>query len=92
MSGEGVRPAEELPLPGGDFTLFVTRLAVQGLFALGRLENPLTGQAQVNLDQARMLRDDLRMLLEKTEGNLDSGEEAHLRKVLGDLEHGLEED
>ena len=47
MSDE-TRRAEELPLPGGEFRLFVTRLSFQGLLSCGLLENPVTGTKQVN--------------------------------------------
>ena len=90
MSGgeeNGPRKASDVPLPGGDFRLFVTRLSFQAMMALGLIENPLTQRKQVNLDGARMLVDDLQMLREKTAGNLDADEEAYLEKILGDLRH-----
>lgn len=81
--------AEDLPLPGGDFRMFLTRLGIQGLMSLGIVENPVTGKSQVQLGQARMLVEDLRMLGEKTAGNLTEEEGEALRKLLGDLEHHL---
>jgi hypothetical protein len=81
------RRASEVPLPGGDFRLFVTRLSFQAMIALGMIENPLTGQKQVNAQNARMLVDDLAMLREKTEGNLEPDEAAYLDKILSDLRH-----
>ena len=86
MSSEEPLLAEDLPLPGGDFRLFVTRLSFQGLLSLGLLENPLTKSKTVNLPGARMILDDLKVLQEKTRGNLDPDEEAHLQKVVRDLE------
>ena len=86
---ETPRTAEEVPLPGGDFQLFTARLSVQGLLALGLMENPLTGQATVNLPHARMLLDDLRMLSEKTSGNLVLDEADQLHKIISDLEFHL---
>ncbi len=79
------RTAADMPLPGGDFRMFVTRLSFQAMLSLGLLENPLTESRQVNLPQARLILDDLRMLLEKTRGNLDGDERAHLEKVVADL-------
>jgi hypothetical protein len=79
------RGADEVPLPGGDFRLFVTRLSLQGMLSMGLLENPLTGSKAVNLPNARMVVDDLRMLQEKTFGNLDDEERAFLDKVVADL-------
>ena len=83
------RSASDLPLPGGNFRLFVTRLSFQAMISLGVLENPLTKTRQVNLDNARMLLDDLRMLREKTVGNLEDDEAGHIDKVIADLEHAL---
>ena len=83
MTGE--RTAGDAPLPGGDFRLFVTRLSLQGMLAMGLLENPLTGTKATNLPNARMVIDDLRMLQEKTFGNLDEEEQQFLDKVVADL-------
>ena len=79
------RTAGDVPLPGGEFRLFVTRLAYQLMMSCGLLENPVTGSKDVHADNARMLLADLVMLQEKTRGNLDDDEEAQLLKVLGDL-------
>jgi len=51
----------------------------------GILENPLTKKKTIHPGNARMLVEDLRMLREKTDGNLDGDEKAHLDKVIGDL-------
>ncbi len=79
------RTAESVPLPGGDFRLFTTRLAYQLMMSCGLLENPVTGGISPNPDNAQMLLDDLRMLAEKTRGNLEEDEEQQLSKVLSDL-------
>ena len=89
MSKEEQMTAEEMPLPGGDFRLFVTRLSFQGMLCLGLMENPVTRAKQVNLTQARMILDDLVMLQERTTGNLSGDEDSHLRKVVSDLQHML---
>lgn len=86
MTESEARTAEDLPLPGGDFRLFITRLSFQGMLFLGLLENPVTGTRKVDLDQARMIVADLAMLLDRTQGNLDADEEEHLRKVVLDLQ------
>ena len=87
MSREEMRRASDVPLPGGDFRLFVTRLSFQAMIALGLIENPVTRTKQVNADSARMLVEDLEMLRAKTEGNLDEDESAYLEKILSDLRH-----
>ena len=85
MTDDSPRTAADMPLPGGEFSLFVTRLSFQGLLACGVLENPVTGDKQANPSMAKALLKDLEMLRDKTAGNLDADEEAHLGKVLGDL-------
>lgn len=90
MTDPTPRTAGDMPLPGGDFRLFVTRLSFQGMLSLGLLENPVTGTRKVDLDQARMILADLVMLVDRTQGNLDADEEEHLRKVTGDLGGMLE--
>ncbi len=83
---EGVRKASDVPLPGGNFQLLVSRLSIQAMISLGILENPLTRKKEVHPNNARMLLDDLAMLREKTRGNLSESESGHLDKVLADLE------
>jgi len=83
---EGLRRASDVPLPGGNWHLFVSRLSIQAMISLGILENPLTRRKEIHAGNARMLIDDLAMLREKTRGNLDGDERTHLDKVIGDLE------
>ena len=91
VESSSTQKAEEVPLPGGDFRLFITRLSYQGMLCLGVMENPVTKTRQVNLDQARMVLDDLIMLQERTSGNLDLDEAAHMQKIVGDLSHLYEQ-
>ena len=85
LPDDAPRPAGEVPLPGGEFRLFVTRLAYQLMMSCGLRENPVTGGRQTNADNARMLLADLTMLREKTVGNLSEDEMAHIDKVITDL-------
>ena len=78
--------AGDMPLPGGDFRMFVSKLGFQALIALGLVENPLTKKSETNLGHAKMVIDDLRMLRDKTKGNIDRDEEVHLTKILSDLQ------
>jgi hypothetical protein len=80
------RTAEDLPLPGGNFTLFVQKLGYQALITLGVVENPLTRKREPNLGHAQSVIDDLMMLRDKTKGNLAPDEEQHLTQVVGDLQ------
>lgn len=79
--------ADQIPLPGGNFRLLITRLSYQAMMSLGILENPITNTKQIQLPNARMLLDDLIMLQDKTSGNLDPDEYEHMEKVVRDLEH-----
>ena len=89
-AGPGTRRASDVPLPGGSFRLFVTRLSFQAMMSLGMIENPLTHERAKNLPHARALLDDLEMLLEKTSGNLTPDEHGHLEKIIADMSHALE--
>ena len=80
------KKAEDLALPGGNFTLLVQKLGYQALITLGVVENPLTRTREPNLAHAKSVIDDLMMLREKTKGNLTGDEEQHLTGVLGDLQ------
>lgn len=86
MSEIDIDKSAEMPLPGGDFQLFVTRLGYQGMIALGLFENPVNGHKEVNLQSARTLIDDLVMLQQKTRGNLEPDEQERLDKAAGELQ------
>ena len=55
------------------------------MIAMGRLENPLTGKKDINLDQARFLIDTLEIIEQKTKGNLSSEEESLFKESLFNL-------
>lgn len=84
---EKEREAEKKPppLPEPSFTLFVSSLATQALIALGQIENPVTRKREKNLEQARYTIDTLKIIEEKTRGNLTKEEEKYLQGVLYDL-------
>ena len=73
------------PIPEANFILFVSGFATQTLIALGQFENPMTKKRETNLDQARYTIDTLKMIQEKTKGNLTPEEEKYLEGVLYDL-------
>ena len=79
------RKASDMPLPGGDFRLFVQSLAHQGAVALALIENPLTQKKEQDLPTARYFIDLLAMLEEKTQGNLTPDETKFLGDVLSQL-------
>ena len=68
------------------FIEFVMMQAQNAALFLGQIPNPQTGQAEVNLEVARMFIDQLAMIQEKTRGNLSSEESAVLRNALASLQ------
>ena len=68
------------------FIEFVMMQAQNAALFLGQIPNPQTGQAEVNLDVARMFIDQLGMIQEKTRGNLTSEESTVLRNALASLQ------
>jgi len=74
------------PLPGGDFRLFLQKIAMQGFYALGLVEIPGAPRQEPNVELARSVVDDLTMLREKCAGNLDDGERLTLDKYIADLQ------
>ncbi|MEO5753133.1 MAG: DUF1844 domain-containing protein [Chthoniobacterales bacterium] len=68
------------------FIEFVMMQAQNAALFLGQIPNPQTGQAEVNLEVARMFIDQLAMIQEKTRGNLTSEESTVLRNALASLQ------
>lgn len=77
---------EEVPaFPEASFILFISSLATQALIALGEIENPITGKKERNLAQAKFTIETLKVIEEKTRGNLTPEEKRYLEGVLYDL-------
>jgi hypothetical protein len=68
------------------FIEFVMMQAQNAALFLGQIPNPQTGQAEVNLEVARMFIDQLVMIQEKTRGNLTNDESTVLRNALSSLQ------
>ena len=68
------------------FIEFVVMHAQNAALFLGQIPNPRTGEAEVNLDLARMFIDQLEMIQEKTRGNLTNEETMVLRNALSNLQ------
>lgn len=71
--------------PEPDFSFFITTLSLQASIALGRLPNPATDKTEEDLKQAKFLIDTLKMLKEKTAGNLNTEETNLLENLLYEL-------
>jgi hypothetical protein len=68
------------------FIEFVMMQAQNAAFMLGQIPHPQTGKAEVNLDVAQMLIDQLVMIQEKTKGNLNSDESKILAGAISNLQ------
>jgi hypothetical protein len=75
----------DYPLPPASLETLVSMLATQAMVSLGALPNPIDGEAQVHLPQARHFVDLLTVLDEKTNGNRTAGESAMLDGLLHQL-------
>jgi len=83
----GAPPAMGGPSPGAhDLQALFSMLASSALVCLGAEVDPATGEAQVDLEQARELIDLLLLLRDKTEGNRTEPESTFLEQILYDLQ------
>jgi Domain of unknown function (DUF1844) len=68
------------------FIEFVMMHGQNAALFLGQIPNPKSGEAEINLDLARMFIDQLEMIQEKTRGNLTNEEAMVLRNALSNLQ------
>jgi hypothetical protein len=68
------------------FIEFVMMQAQNAAFVLGQIPHPQTGKADVNLDMAQLLIDQLVMIQEKTKGNLNSDESRIVAQTVSNLQ------
>ena len=76
------KTSEKEVLPEADLATFLCGLASQILVGLGEVEHPISGKKEKNLNQAKYTIDLLRVLKEKTAGNLTEVEEKYLDGML----------
>lgn len=72
-------------IPEISFSTFVISLSTQALMHLGEIANPLTGKIEKDVSVAKQMIDIIGMLREKTQGNLDQGENKLVEDILFDL-------
>lgn len=77
--------ASDQTLPEINFSTFIISLSTQVLMHLGEIPNPLTGKVETDVAVAKQMIDLISVLREKTQGNLDQGEETLVDDVLYDL-------
>jgi hypothetical protein len=68
------------------FIEFVMMQAQNAAFMLGQIPHPQTGKAEINLDMAQLLIDQLVMIQQKTAGNLNSDESKILGGAISNLQ------
>ncbi|MEZ6194223.1 MAG: DUF1844 domain-containing protein [Planctomycetota bacterium] len=72
--------------PEPTFQALLLQLATQVMIDLGEIPNPFTQRAVTDLRRARRGIGLLRMLEEKTEGNLDEAEERAMANLLAEID------
>src|ERR1700760_5108768 len=81
---------QNTPVSSGEmaqrFIEFVMMQAQNAAFMLGQIPHPQTGKAEVNLDMAQLLIDQLVMIQEKTKSNLNSDESRILAGAISNLQ------
>jgi DNA replication initiation complex subunit (GINS family) len=85
---EGARKAEEQgspPLPEVNFSSFILSLSSSALLHLGEISDPQSGEKRKDLTMAKQSIDIIRILKDKTVGNLTEEEQKLLDHLLYDL-------
>jgi hypothetical protein len=82
--GENQKAGQQ-ELPQIDFSTFVISLSTQTLMHLGEIPDPLTGKVESDFAVAKQMIDIIGLLREKTQGNLNQGEEKLMDDLLYDL-------
>lgn len=75
----------ECVMPDVTFEAFILSLNTSALYHLGELADPTTGKKQKDLMLVRHTIDTLKLLEEKTQGNLSESEQNLLKTILHDL-------
>jgi hypothetical protein len=78
-------PPREHEMPPATFPVLISTIATQAMVCLGQLPNPMSGKAELHLDEAKHFIDTLQMLEEKTAGNRTPDESAMLDELLHEL-------
>ncbi len=82
-SSEPQGPVGEMP--PASFEMLLTTFATEAMMAMGQFPNPVTQEITYSPEHARYAIDMLKMLEEKTKGNLNEGEETMLTDLLHQL-------
>lgn len=82
---EGAPAEGEYDLPPASFPSLLQEFSTRALVSLGMIQNPFSGEAQVDLKAAAYSIDMLAILQEKTEGNLEEDESTYLGQLIAQL-------
>lgn len=77
--------SDEYDEPESLFESFIENLALRALINLGVTPNPVTGQDEKDLNQAKYMIGILEILEKKTKGNLTKNEDKKLEEILHEL-------
>jgi hypothetical protein len=80
-----VRRDGKCVMPEVTFTAFIISLNTSALFHLGEISDPITGEKDQDLVLAKHTIDTLKLLEDKTKGNLDDEERDLLKNIIYDL-------
>lgn len=69
-----------------NFSTLILSIGSSAAMAMGLAPNPMTGEVDKNLDLARFNIDLLKMLSQKTKGNLSGDEQKFLESIVADLQ------
>lgn len=69
-----------------DFNTLIISIASSAILSLGLEPNPQTGKTEKNIEMARFNIDLLKVLKEKTKGNLSTHEDNYLNAIITDLQ------
>jgi hypothetical protein len=68
------------------FSTLAMSIASSAIMSLGLVPNPATNKVEKNIDMARFNIDLLKLLKDKTKGNLETEESQFLDSIIGDLQ------
>lgn len=83
MSGQPEKKTNGLE---ANFSTLVLSIGSSAAMALGLAPNPVSGNVEKDLDLARFNIDLLRMLRDKTKGNLTADEQKFIESIVTDLQ------
>lgn len=85
LASKADKERERPRVPPASFLGLLEELAVRAMLGLGQIQDPISGDASINLEGAKYAIDLLGILEAKTKGNVDPTESAALADLLQNL-------